>query len=324
MKRCSSRSTRTQGTKKGKRGKGNRVKGRVNKRTGPWFLRRAFRKFETMARTTHNGNGHDPRHVTETPDVSHIKNLDVTHEASDVSVSGVAKFVGGLTVLGVVVFVLMWGMFRFLYAQETEKEPKPGPMAMTPSERLPPDPRLQAAPGFGVKLENGEWVNLENREPEAEYRVLREQWERQLKCEKKVRRGEERNLSHGACQSIRRWRKCWKLAFLQEKFRKTGPWRADDYGPFTNGSKFGTNDGEGEAMKEVADGRRQTADSSAGKSRRFVSPTVGCPGAFLPCCFLPPAHCLLPTLSSVRRRETRRSTVHDRMRRGLPVVCRKL
>jgi len=133
-----------------------------------------------MARTTHNGNGHDPRHVTETPDVSHIKNLDVTHEASDVSVSGVAKFVGALTVLGIVVFVLMWGMFRFLYEQEDIKEPDPGPMAMTPLERLPPAPRLQAAKGFGVKLENGEWVSLENREPNAEYRVLREQWDRVL------------------------------------------------------------------------------------------------------------------------------------------------
>lgn len=114
--------------------------------------------------------------------MSHIKNLDVTHEASDVNVSGVAKFVGGLTVLGIVVFVLMWGLFRFLDTQEQTKEPQPGPMAMSPQERLPPDPRLQAAKGFGVKLENGEWVNLENREPEAEYRVLREQWESDLSC----------------------------------------------------------------------------------------------------------------------------------------------
>src|SRR5512132_269264 len=120
-----------------------------------------------MARTTHNGNGHDARHVTETPDVSHIKNPDVTHEASDVSVAGVVKFVIGLTALGIVVFVLIWGMFRFMYAQETEKEPEPGPMAMSPQERLPPAPRLQAAPGFGVKLEDGQWVPLEKREPEA-------------------------------------------------------------------------------------------------------------------------------------------------------------
>src|SRR6185295_14189498 len=130
----------------------------------------------------HKGNGHD-QHATETPDVSHIKNPDVTHEASDVNIEGILKFVMGLTVLGVVVFVLMWGMFRLLNAQEAEKEPPAGPMAMTEEERLPPPPRLQAARGFGVKLENGEWVDLEKREPEAEYRVLREQWERRLNCQ---------------------------------------------------------------------------------------------------------------------------------------------
>jgi hypothetical protein len=136
-----------------------------------------------MTGSRHNGNGHKSGHVTETPDVSHIKNVDVTHEASDVNISGILKFVMGLTVLGVVVFVLMWGMFRFLYAQETEKEPPAGPMAMTEQERLPPEPRLQAARGFGVKLENGDWVDLERREPEAEYRVLREQWAQRLNCQ---------------------------------------------------------------------------------------------------------------------------------------------
>ena len=120
-------------------------------------------------------------HVTETPDVSHIKNIDVTHEASDVSVAGILKFVFGLTVFGVVVYVLMWGLFRFFNSQEAGKEPKPGPMAMSEQERRPPDPKLQAAPGFGVKLENGQWVPLDNREPQAEYNVLRQQWEQTLK-----------------------------------------------------------------------------------------------------------------------------------------------
>jgi len=133
-----------------------------------------------MTRNGHQGNGHG--HVTETPDVSHIKNIDVTHEASDVSVGGILKFVIGLTVFAVVVHILMWGVFRFFNAQEAGKEPQPGPMAMTEQERRPPDPKLQAAPGFGVKLENGQWVPLENREPQAEYRVLREQWGDQLNC----------------------------------------------------------------------------------------------------------------------------------------------
>src|SRR5215210_2889735 len=128
-----------------------------------------------MAGKQHNGNGHG--HVTETPDVSHIKNLDVTHETSDVSVSGLLKFVAALTVMTGLVAVLMWGLFRFFESQ-AEKETKPGPMAMTKEERLPPEPRLQSAPGFGVKLVNGQWVSLEKKEPDAEYRVLREQWDR--------------------------------------------------------------------------------------------------------------------------------------------------
>lgn len=137
-----------------------------------------------MAKTGHKGhNGHGNGHVSEIPDVSYIKNVDVTHEASDVSVSGLLKFVLALTVMTALVAVLMWGLFRFFNQRENEKEPPPGPMAMTKDERLPPEPRLQSAPGFGVKLENGEWVPLEMSEPQAEFRVLREQWERQLNCD---------------------------------------------------------------------------------------------------------------------------------------------
>jgi hypothetical protein len=180
-----------------------------------------------MTRTTHNGNGHDARHVTETPDVSHIKNPDVTHEASDVSVAGVVKFVIGLTALGIVVFVLIWGMFRFMYAQETEKEPDPGPMAMSPQERLPPAPRLQAAPGFGVKLEDGQWVPLEKREPEAEYRVLREQWERDLKCSME----QAPNVRAGCVPIDQAMEEVLGLPSRVKKISEDGPgWRAEDYG----------------------------------------------------------------------------------------------
>jgi hypothetical protein len=183
-----------------------------------------------MSKTKHHGNGHDPRHVTETPDVSHIKNPDVTHEASDVNVSGVAKFVASLTVLGIVVFVLMWGMFRFLDTQEEEQTPKARPMAMTEQERLPPEPRLQAARGFGVTLANGERVNLENKEPEAEYRVLREQWERQLNCNDRTRTGEFRTDT--TCLPIdQAMDKVVGLPSRVKSISEEGPgWRAEDYG----------------------------------------------------------------------------------------------
>ncbi len=133
-----------------------------------------------MAKLGHKGNGHG--HRTETPHVSHVRNVDVTHELSDVNVPGILKFVGALVVMTVVVYVLMWLLFGFFNAREVKKEDEapPGPMAMTEQESLPPEPRLQAARGFGVKLENGEWVTLEKREPQAEYRVLKEQWFRVL------------------------------------------------------------------------------------------------------------------------------------------------
>ena len=127
-----------------------------------------------MAHDDHKGNGHG--HVTEIPDVSYIKNLDVTHETSDVNVPALLKFVLALTIMTAVVYVLMLFLFRFLNEQEAQKEPPAGPMAMSEQESLPPEPRLQSAKGFGVKLENGQWVNLEKAAPEAEYRVVRQQW----------------------------------------------------------------------------------------------------------------------------------------------------
>jgi hypothetical protein len=127
--------------------------------------------------------GPKDNHLTETPDVSHVRNVDVTHELSDVNVPGILKFVVALVIMTVAVYVLMWLMFGFFNAQEIRKEGQAprGPMAMTEQESLPPEPRLQTARGFGVKLENGQWVDLETREPQAEYRVLREQWDLVLK-----------------------------------------------------------------------------------------------------------------------------------------------
>src|SRR5713226_8218860 len=86
-------------------------------------------------------------HVTETPDVSYIKNVDVTHEVSDVYISGIAKFVVALSILMIASFLLMWGMFRAFEARV--QEPKRSPMALSGKDRLPPEPRLQGAPGFG-------------------------------------------------------------------------------------------------------------------------------------------------------------------------------
>jgi hypothetical protein len=94
---------------------------------------------------------HKTGHVTETPDVSYIKNVDVTHEVSDVYISGIAKFVVGLSILMIASFLLMWAIFDAF--ERRVEEPKRSPMALAGNERLPPEPRLQGAPGFGEGLE---------------------------------------------------------------------------------------------------------------------------------------------------------------------------
>jgi hypothetical protein len=132
------------------------------------------------------GNGHK----TETPDVSHIRNVEVTHETSDVSVRGVGTFVLVLTIATIVISLGMWLLFRYFDAQEA-KERRPGPMALSQDERLPPEPRLQAAPGFQVTLENGQKVELENKPPQAEYWTLREEWEKELRGELKDQNGNQ-------------------------------------------------------------------------------------------------------------------------------------
>jgi hypothetical protein len=123
----------------------------------------------------HNG------HRTETPDVSHIRNPEVTHERSDVNVRGVMTFVIVLTVTTIVVAIGIRLLFGFFDTQEAKEQPRPGPMALRPEDRLPPEPRLQGAPGFEVTLESGEKKNLEKSVPQSEYRALRQQWEENLR-----------------------------------------------------------------------------------------------------------------------------------------------
>jgi hypothetical protein len=94
----------------------------------------------------------DKTHVTETPDVSYIKNVDVAHETSDVSISGIVKFVIYLTVLGIVIQLALWAMFSVLDKREAAKDVRRSPIALTDNDRLPPEPRLQSAPGFAQQL----------------------------------------------------------------------------------------------------------------------------------------------------------------------------
>ncbi|MDQ3819341.1 MAG: hypothetical protein M3362_16915 [Acidobacteriota bacterium] len=130
--------------------------------------------------------------IHRTPDVSHIQNPNVSHEASDVNVRSIIIFAGGLFVFGVIVHILMLLLLNYMEkgAAEDEAAHPRGPMAIKEKEMLPPEPRLQLAPGFGVNLGEGkDRVNLQLKEPQSEYRELRKIWDDDLQGKPDPRTG---------------------------------------------------------------------------------------------------------------------------------------
>ncbi|CAN5430662.1 hypothetical protein BH10ACI3_BH10ACI3_05280 [soil metagenome] len=105
--------------------------------------------------------------------------LSKAYEENDIQLKGIIGFAGGLFLLIVITFGLMWAFLNVLKDYNTENAGPKNPMAMSDKERLPPEPRLQAAPGFGVDSEKGR-VNLELQMPQAEFRELRKQWDHNL------------------------------------------------------------------------------------------------------------------------------------------------
>lgn len=102
--------------------------------------------------------------------------LNIPYEQNEIQLKGIVGFTIGLVLLILVTFGLMWAFLGTLEDYWKVPDNQKNPIAMSDRERLPPEPRLQAAPGFGVESEKG-WVNLELREPQAEYRELKKQWD---------------------------------------------------------------------------------------------------------------------------------------------------
>ncbi len=100
--------------------------------------------------------------------------LNKPYEDNEIQLKGIFGFAIGLFLLIVVTFGLMWAFLNVLDDYSKEGVQK-NPMLMTEKERLPPEPRVQGAPGFGVESEKG-WVNMELGAPQAEYRELHKQW----------------------------------------------------------------------------------------------------------------------------------------------------
>lgn len=102
--------------------------------------------------------------------------FEMPYERNVIGLRGIAYFGVGLFLLIVITFGLMWALLNVLEDDAKETKKSNNPMAMTERDRLPPEPRLQTAPGFGVDSETG-WVNLELLPPQAEWRELRRQWQ---------------------------------------------------------------------------------------------------------------------------------------------------
>lgn len=105
---------------------------------------------------------------------------DKTYEANEIGLKGIIGFAIGLVLLIVITFGLMYAFLGALEENNQENAGPANPMIMSDKERLPPEPRLQTAPGFGVEFDKGR-VNLELQAPQAEYRELRKQWDEILK-----------------------------------------------------------------------------------------------------------------------------------------------
>jgi hypothetical protein len=70
---------------------------------------------------------------------------DALHEPNTVNIPGVVKFLIWLSVAVMVVALLMWGLLHYFDKRKAQEAPPPSPLA--PEARLPPEPRLQGAPG---------------------------------------------------------------------------------------------------------------------------------------------------------------------------------
>jgi hypothetical protein len=125
--------------------------------------------------------------IHETPDVSYITNPDVAHEESDVAVRPLLWFVGGLTFFTIVVCLAMLLMFKYFQGREESEELEASPLARQGEERLPPEPRLQLAPGWQVTTEDGRRQDLSYTadnaghvpQPWSEYLLVNDEWKRE-------------------------------------------------------------------------------------------------------------------------------------------------
>jgi hypothetical protein len=74
-----------------------------------------------------------------------LKNLEVAHEHSDISIRGIVWFLVMLVVIVLVTDAAMWVFFKGLDRLEQSNDPFVSPLAAPPGQ-LPVEPRLQTTP----------------------------------------------------------------------------------------------------------------------------------------------------------------------------------
>lgn len=150
-----------------------------------------------------NGHGGERGgHLKVGPEGARQQSIDAHHEVSDVELRGIIVFLTGLTVMTVVVYLLMILMFNLLNTHETNVETQPSPLA-SEKEHLPPEPRLQAAPGFaeqlvkeaGVKEAETELTRDKPKDRTWELHQLRQKWEQDLTQGPKDQKGNSIGIS---------------------------------------------------------------------------------------------------------------------------------
>ncbi|HEX4347438.1 MAG TPA: hypothetical protein VHZ73_07685 [Vicinamibacterales bacterium] len=67
-------------------------------------------------------------------------------QQDNVNARAVALFAMGLTAVGLVVYLAVWGLFGFLNGREAANNSREYPLAAEQEQRLPPEPRLQTNP----------------------------------------------------------------------------------------------------------------------------------------------------------------------------------
>jgi hypothetical protein len=101
--------------------------------------------------------------------------FDKPYEQNVIGLKGILYFGIGLFLLIVITFGLMALFLNELEKDAEQSKKSDNPMAMSDKERLPPEPRVQGAPGFGVDGPNGR-VNMELKAPQSEWWELEKQY----------------------------------------------------------------------------------------------------------------------------------------------------